>query len=68
MLTNVILTALVFGDPHIVTFDGLAYTFNGNGEFWLLHVSNATINNKFVQFTLQGRFEKPRIPGSKFLS
>lgn len=30
----------VYGDPHIVTFDGLNYTFNGKGEFSLVHVES----------------------------
>ena len=28
--------ATVFGDPHVYTFDGLPYTFNGKGEFVLV--------------------------------
>ena len=38
----------MFGDPHINTIDGLAYTFNGLGEFTLINTMNST-------FTLQGR-------------
>ena len=38
----------MFGDPHIVTLDGLKYTFNGKGEFTLIE----TVDNSF---TLQGR-------------
>lgn len=38
------------GDPHIVTLDGLQYTFNGRGEFTLLEM----VDNSF---TLQGRME-----------
>ena len=30
----------VYGDPHIITFDGFNYTFNGKGEYALLHVDN----------------------------
>ncbi|XP_010874344.2 sushi domain-containing protein 2 [Esox lucius] len=26
----------VLGDPHFVTFDGLSYTFNGKGEYYLV--------------------------------
>lgn len=28
--------ASVFGDPHIITFDGASFTFNGQGEYVLL--------------------------------
>ncbi|KAK9522174.1 hypothetical protein VZT92_018657 [Zoarces viviparus] len=27
---------VVLGDPHVITFDGLGYTFNGKGEFCLV--------------------------------
>ncbi|KAF3851405.1 hypothetical protein F7725_013177 [Dissostichus mawsoni] len=27
---------VVLGDPHFVTFDGLSYTFNGKGEYYLV--------------------------------
>ncbi len=30
------LTGVVLGDPHFITFDGLSYTFNGKGEFYLV--------------------------------
>uniref|UniRef100_A0A1Q3FJ17 Putative mucin/alpha-tectorin n=2 Tax=Culex tarsalis TaxID=7177 RepID=A0A1Q3FJ17_CULTA len=43
----------VFGDPHIVTFDGLQYTFNGMGEFVLLRG-----NNGQERIDVQGRFEQ----------
>ncbi|CAK9825077.1 Protein mesh [Anthophora retusa] len=45
--------ATVFGDPHIVSFDGLEYTFNGKGEFVLVRVNN--IKDKL---DVQGRFEQ----------
>ncbi|XP_046394346.1 protein mesh isoform X1 [Ischnura elegans] len=45
--------ATVFGDPHIVTFDNLQYTFNGKGEFVLVHAD--TEKNKL---DIQGRFEQ----------
>ena len=41
-------TAFVIGDPHIVTLDGLKYTFNGKGEFVLIETVDAN-------FALQGR-------------
>ncbi|XP_013393861.1 sushi domain-containing protein 2-like [Lingula anatina] len=37
-----------FGDPHVVTLDGLSYTFNGIGEYSLVESTNQT-------FTCQGR-------------
>ena len=42
------LLACVYGDPHIITLDGLKYTFNGKGEFIL-------IEDTQDRFTLQGR-------------
>ena len=49
----------VFGDPHIITFDNLAYTFNGQGEFVL--VRSKTDNNRL---DVQGRFE--RMPSNAY--
>lgn len=43
----------VFGDPHVVTFDGLEYTFNGVGEFVLL---KSVGTRDHVE--IQGRFEQ----------
>ncbi|XP_069755212.1 fibrillin-1-like [Narcine bancroftii] len=43
---------LFFGDPHVVTLDGVKYTFNGLGEFILLTVKD---ENGTVTFSLQGR-------------
>lgn len=39
-----------FGDPHMITLDGVEYTFNGYGEFKILNVP-------ITDFTLQGRME-----------
>ncbi|XP_077984790.1 protein mesh-like [Glandiceps talaboti] len=38
------------GDPHLITFDGFKYTFNGHGEFHLIQ----TLNNTF---SMQGRMQ-----------
>jgi len=46
-------TATVVGDPHVITFDDLEYTFNGKGEYVLVHVES----EKF-KFDVQGRFEQ----------
>jgi hypothetical protein len=52
--------ACVYGDPHIITLDGLKYTFNGKGEFTLIQ----TVDNLF---TLQGRMvEVKPAPGQSF--
>ena len=40
---SLFLTAWGWGDPHITTLDGRGYTFNGWGEYTLLHShDNAT--------------------------
>uniref|UniRef100_A0A8D0DEN9 Sushi domain containing 2 n=1 Tax=Sander lucioperca TaxID=283035 RepID=A0A8D0DEN9_SANLU len=36
---------VVLGDPHFITFDGLSFTFNGKGEFYLVYSSDKTILN-----------------------
>uniref|UniRef100_A0A914QUX2 NIDO domain-containing protein n=1 Tax=Panagrolaimus davidi TaxID=227884 RepID=A0A914QUX2_9BILA len=41
------------GDPHFTTFDGLYYTFNGGGEFWLLK------GNERQPVSVQTRFGLP---------
>ncbi|XP_030564094.1 protein mesh isoform X2 [Drosophila novamexicana] len=43
----------VFGDPHLITFDGSAYTFNGLGEFVL-----ARSTDQSERFEVQGRFQQ----------
>ncbi|XP_060570647.1 fibrillin-2-like isoform X2 [Ruditapes philippinarum] len=42
-----------WGDPHFATLDGLNFTFNGIGEFVLLHVSTENIT-----FDLQARTDR----------
>lgn len=51
--------AAAYGDPHLITFDGKDYTFNGKGEFTLL-------NSKRFNFKLQARFEQPPNATCKF--
>ena len=40
--------AVCFGDPHMTSLDGLAYTFNGAGEFWLLKHDLIQLQARFV--------------------
>ncbi|XP_012579147.1 PREDICTED: sushi domain-containing protein 2 [Condylura cristata] len=40
--------ASIFGDPHIITFDGANFTFNGQGEYVLLEA-------ELTQLQVQGR-------------
>ncbi|XP_026177714.1 sushi domain-containing protein 2 isoform X2 [Mastacembelus armatus] len=35
---------VVLGDPHFITFDGLNYTFNGKGEYWLVFSPDAELS------------------------
>ncbi|KAM8828870.1 sushi domain-containing protein 2 isoform 2-T2 [Spinachia spinachia] len=43
-------SAVVFGDPHFITFDGVRYSFNGKGEYTLMSSAK-------TQLTIQGRTE-----------
>lgn len=45
-----ITSAVVFGDPHFVTFDGVSYSFNGKGEYTL-------VNSAEKVLSIQGRTE-----------
>lgn len=42
--------ATTFGDPHMITLDGVEYTFNGFGEYHILWVTGP-------DFNLQGRMQ-----------
>ncbi len=46
-------TASIFGDPHFITFDDVEYTFNGKGEFVLVHADT----DKY-KLDVQARFEQ----------
>ncbi|XP_067376415.1 sushi domain-containing protein 2 isoform X1 [Channa argus] len=35
---------IIFGDPHFITFDGLSYTFNGKGEYYLVSLPNGELS------------------------
>ncbi|XP_038589592.1 sushi domain-containing protein 2-like isoform X1 [Micropterus salmoides] len=43
-------SAVVFGDPHFITFDGVSYSFNGKGEYTL-------VTSEKKKLTIQGRTE-----------
>uniref|UniRef100_A0A3P8SW11 Sushi domain containing 2 n=1 Tax=Amphiprion percula TaxID=161767 RepID=A0A3P8SW11_AMPPE len=43
-------SAVVFGDPHFITFDGVSYSFNGKGEYTL-------VTSEETQLVIQGRTE-----------
>ena len=48
MLSTNIITAIIRGDPHLITLDGHQYTFNGKGEFVLIDTPDDS-------FSLQAR-------------
>ena len=37
------------GDPHILTLDGLLYTFNGFGEYILIDTENFILQGRTIQ-------------------
>ncbi len=59
LYTYLIILAAIYGDPHVLTFDGKEYTVNARGEYRLLI---STRHN----FRLQGRFERPPNATCKF--
>lgn len=52
-------TAAVYGDPHFLTWENVEYTFNGNGEYWLIKTTENTDNIK-----LQARMERMKVTDS----
>ena len=50
MNRSLVFTATGFGDPHMITLDGVEYTFNGYGEYEILKVAGP-------DFKLQGRMQ-----------
>ncbi|KAI0239247.1 hypothetical protein LSAT2_010015 [Lamellibrachia satsuma] len=44
-----VIPARSFGDPHIITMDGLQYTFNGLGEFWLIRSDDFLMQGRATQ-------------------
>jgi hypothetical protein len=44
----------VIGDPHLFSMDGLAFTFNGHGEFILLKNNNSEIQGRAVPLLRDG--------------
>ena len=53
----ILVSATVFGDPHVYTFDNQAFTFNGLGEYVLVRA-----NSPKVKLDVQGRFEQASGP------
>lgn len=56
-LSFIFVSAVAFGDPHIITFDGLPYRFHGRGEFTIVQADS---------FVLQGRFSEPALSSRKY--
>lgn len=47
----------MYGDPHLVTLDGLQYTFNGRGEFVLVQTLDnlLTVQGRMIPVTNEGK-------------
>lgn len=69
--------AVVFGDPHFITFDGVRYSFNGKGEYTLVTSAtkeltiqgrtepvNGETANKYVEGTARGQLRQVLLPTS----
>ncbi|XP_041644119.1 sushi domain-containing protein 2 [Cheilinus undulatus] len=50
---------VVLGDPHFITFDGLRYTFNGKGEYYLMSSPNR-------ELSVQARTEQVKLKNGTF--
>lgn len=51
-------SASAFGDPHFVTFDGVSFSFSGNGEYVLLETTLSDLR-------VQGRAQPGRMPNGE---
>nr|XP_046241528.1 sushi domain-containing protein 2 isoform X2 [Scatophagus argus] len=52
---------VVLGDPHFITFDGLSYTFNGKGEYYL-------VSSPHRELSVQARTEQVKLKNATWLS
>lgn len=52
--------ASAFGDPHFLTFDGLNFTFKGQGEYTL-------VESDLTSLRVQGRTQQARFPNGKLV-
>lgn len=53
------LTGVVLGDPHFIMFDGLSYTFNGKGEYYLVSLPDR-------ELSVQARTEQVKLKNGEF--
>ncbi|KAM3937033.1 sushi domain-containing protein 2 [Leptodactylus fuscus] len=65
--------ASAFGEPHFITFDGLDYTFNGKGEYYMVKATNPFLSIQFRTTPFQGELaeseqNEPSQPSGFFAS